>query len=292
MAVNPIFQRLTLLTGVEAMEALGNTRVIVFGIGGVGSWCAEALARSGVGHIAVVDSDTVCVTNINRQVQATVASVGQFKVEVLKKRLLEINPGCEVAAYGKVFSREVAGDFGIEQADYVIDAIDSLTHKLDLIEFTLNAGVPLFSSMGMAQKLDPTRLKTADIWETQGCPLARLVRTGLRKRGFQGHFTTVYSTERLPLNTGVIIACGSAQCLCPARNGAGGAAVEASNRPVEWCSSKKVINGSAITVTATAGMILGGLVLQDVYARYNPGRATVEEPNEAPADMPTELFHG
>jgi tRNA A37 threonylcarbamoyladenosine dehydratase len=272
MAVNPIFQRLTLLTGTEAMDTLAHTRVIVFGIGGVGSWCAEALVRSGVGHIAIVDSDTVCVTNINRQVQATTASVGQFKVDVLKKRLLEINPGCDVAAFGKVFSRESSGDFGIEQADYVIDAIDSLAHKLDLIEYTLKAGVPFFSSMGMAQKLDPTQLKTADIWETQGCPLARLVRAGLRKRGFQGHFTVVYSAERLPLNAGVTLACGSAQCLCPSRNGAHGA--------TEWCSSKKVINGSAVTVTATAGMILGGLVLQDVYARYNP------------AQLPAELLRG
>jgi tRNA A37 threonylcarbamoyladenosine dehydratase len=264
--VNPIFQRLTLLTGAEAMEALSRLRVIVFGVGGVGSWCAEALARSGVGHIAIVDSDTVCVTNINRQVQATTASVGQFKVDVLKTRLLEINPRCEVTAFGKVFSGDTAGDFGIENADYVIDAIDSLTNKLDLIEEAARLGVPLFSSMGMAQKLDPTQLKTADIWETQGCPLARLVRAGLRKRGFPGHFTVVYSPERLPLSAGVVAACGSAQCLCPARNDSRTAG---SHAPVEWCSSKKVINGSAVTVTATAGMILGSLVIQDVYARYH-----------------------
>jgi tRNA A37 threonylcarbamoyladenosine dehydratase len=270
MSVNPIFQRLALLTGAEALEALGNTRVIVFGVGGVGSWCAEALARSGVGHIAMVDSDTVCVTNINRQVQATAATVGQFKVDVLKERLLAINPGADVAAFAKVFSRETAGEFGIERADYVIDAIDSLSHKLDLIEYTANAGAPLFSSMGMAQKLDPTALKTADIWETHGCPLARLVRGGLRKRGFRGHFTAVYSAERLPLNTGVAVACGSAQCLCPARNSADPRTF-GSQAPVEWCSSKKVINGSAVTVTATAGMILGGLVIRDVYARYNHG---------------------
>jgi tRNA A37 threonylcarbamoyladenosine dehydratase len=281
MALNPIFQRLALLTGTDALEALGRTRVIIFGVGGVGSWCAEALARSGVGHIAMVDSDTVCITNINRQVQATAASVGQFKVDVLKNRLLEINPRADITAFGKVFSRETAGDFGIEQADYVIDAIDSLTHKLDLIEYTLNAAVPLFSSMGMAQKLDPTRLKTADIWQTQGCPLARLVRTGLRKRGFRGHFTTVYSTERLPLNTGVTAACGSAQCLCPARKGESATATE-------WCSSKKVINGSAVTVTAAAGMILGSLVLRDVYARYNPG----QEPVSASAEELPAVLHG
>ncbi|MDR1250086.1 MAG: tRNA threonylcarbamoyladenosine dehydratase [Treponema sp.] len=264
MSVNPSFQRLTLLAGPGAMEALARLQVVIFGVGGVGSWCAEALARSGVGHIALVDSDTVCVTNINRQVQATAATVGQFKVEALKKRLLEINSACEVMAWGKVFSRETAASFGIEKADYAIDAIDSLSHKLDLIEYIAAAGVPLFSSMGMAQKLDPTRLKTADIWETQGCPLARLVRAGLRKRGFRGHFTVVYSSERLPLSAGVAAACGSDRCMCPARNSCGPGA------PVEWCSSKKVINGSAVTVTAVAGIILGSLVIQDVYAAYPP----------------------
>ncbi|GHT88761.1 tRNA threonylcarbamoyladenosine dehydratase [Spirochaetia bacterium] len=280
MSVNPIFQRLTLITGAEAMHALGNTRVIIFGVGGVGSWCAEALARSGVGHIAIVDSDTVCVTNINRQVQATAAAVGQFKVDVLRDRLLEINPACDVAAFPKVFSRDTAGDFGIEGADYVIDAIDSITNKLDLIEYTVAANVLLFSSMGMAQKLDPTRLTTADIWETQACPLARLVRAGLRKRGFQGHFTVVYSAERLPLHSGVAAACGSAQCLCPPRKQAS----------IEWCSSKKVINGSAVTVTAAAGMILGSLVIRDVYARYK----RTENP-QVPENLPVPeetVLHG
>jgi tRNA A37 threonylcarbamoyladenosine dehydratase len=246
------------------MDALNNTRVIVFGLGGVGSWCAEALVRSGIGCITIVDSDTVCVTNINRQVQATTATVGEFKTEALKNRFLEINPRCEVISYGRVFSGESAAEFGIEQADYVIDAIDSLTNKLDLIEYCDHARVPLFSSMGMAQKLDPTRLKTAGIWDTSGCPLARLVRAGLRKRGFTGSFTVVYSNERLPLSPGVQAVCGSAQCLCPSRNRC---AEDASgSTPVEWCSSKKVINGSAVTVTATAGMILASLVLQDVLA--------------------------
>jgi tRNA A37 threonylcarbamoyladenosine dehydratase len=269
MSVSPFFQRLALLAGPDAMEALARLRVVVFGVGGVGSWCAEALARSGAGHIALVDSDTVCVTNINRQVQATAATIGQFKVEALKKRLLEINPGCDVTAHGNVFSRETAPSFGIEHADYVIDAIDSLSHKLDLIEYSAAAGIPLFSSMGMAQKLDPTRIKTGDIWETHGCPLARLVRSGLRKRGFRGHFTAVYSPERLPLSAGVTAACGSERCMCPARNSGDPGA------PVEWCSSKKVINGSAVTVTAVAGMILGSLVIRGVCAACAP---LAEEP--------------
>jgi tRNA A37 threonylcarbamoyladenosine dehydratase len=262
MAVNPKFQRLTLLTGIDAAEALGRSRVIVFGIGGVGSWCAEALVRSGVGSVSIVDSDTVCVTNINRQVQATSSTVGRSKTEVLEKRLREINPDCTVTSFPKVFSRETAGDFGISQADYVIDAIDSLKNKLDLIETATACGAAFFSSMGTAQKLDPTLLKTADIWETEGCPLARLVRQGLRKRGFEGHFTTVYSSEQLPLQKGVPAACGSVRCLCPPRDRSDPGAA------VEWCSGKKVINGSAVTVTAAAGMILASLVIRDIYARH------------------------
>jgi len=246
--VNPLFQRLALITGAEVLEKLAQTSVLIFGVGGVGSWCAEALVRSGVGKIGIVDSDIVCVTNINRQTQATSRTIGCVKVEALQQRLLEINPHCEVSAWQKVFSRETAAEFGIEKADYVIDAIDSLAHKLDLIEISCAVGKKIFSSMGMAQKIDPTRLKTAGIWETQGCALARLVRQGLRKRGFNGNFTVVYSDEFLERREGIAISCGSDNCLC---NG-------------EWCGGKKVINGSAITVTASAGMVLASLVLRDV----------------------------
>ncbi|MDR2134747.1 MAG: epoxyqueuosine reductase QueH [Treponema sp.] len=250
VTVNPLFQRLSLLTGAEVLEKLAAARVMIFGLGGVGSWCAEALVRSGVGKIDIVDSDAVCVTNVNRQVQATGRTVGLSKAAALKERLLEINPDCEVTARDTVFSRENAAGFNIEGAAYVIDAIDSLTHKLDLIETARAAGVTLFSSMGMAQKMDPTRLKTADIWETQGCPLARLVRQGLRKRGFTGGFTVVYSAEQVPLHREIEVSCGSGRCLCPGKG-------------VEWCGGRKVINGSAVTVTAGAGMILASLVLRD-----------------------------
>jgi tRNA A37 threonylcarbamoyladenosine dehydratase len=278
-AINPLFQRLSLLTGAGALEVLEKTRVLIFGLGGVGGWCAEALVRSGVGRLGIVDSDTVCVTNINRQIQATGRTVGLPKAETLKARLLEINPRCGIDAREAVFSRETAPRFGIEEADYVIDAIDSLTHKLDLIEYTTAAAEGngkagggggkvrplLYSSMGMAQKLDPTRLKTADIWDTAGCPLARLVRQGLRKRGFGGHFTAVYSEERLPLHDGIFLPCGSPRCLCPPRDRNDPGA------PVEWCGSRKVINGSAVTVTAAAGMVLASLVLRDVCADRDHG---------------------
>jgi tRNA A37 threonylcarbamoyladenosine dehydratase len=252
--------------GMDALDALAETHVIVFGLGGVGSWCAEALVRSGVGNISIVDSDTVCVTNINRQVQATMTSIGSFKADALKARLLDINPQCRVKTFDKAFFRENAELFDISGTDYLIDAIDSLTHKLDLIETALKAGKMTYSCMGMAQKLDPTQIRSADIWETHGCPLARLVRAGLRKRGFTGHFTAVYSPERLPLHEEVKVACGSAACLCPASCGTTAGTIGAER--IEWCSSKKVINGSAVTVTATAGMILASLVLQDLYARY------------------------
>jgi tRNA A37 threonylcarbamoyladenosine dehydratase len=258
----------------DTMGALARSKAIVFGIVGVGSWCAEALVRSGIGALDIVDSDTVCVTNINRQVQATGNTVGLLKTDVLKERLLLINPDCKINALGKVFSQENVGEFDFAGADYVIDAIDTLTHKLDLVETAAAAGVTIFSSMGMAQKLDPTRLKTADIWKTSGCPLARLVRQGLRKRGFAGHFTVVYSDEQLPLHREIGAVCGSAQCLCPARNKDAPA--------MEWCGSKKVINGSAVTVTASAGMILASLVIRDIYQR--------RDGNEAEADSPhTEL---
>ncbi|MDR2470540.1 MAG: tRNA threonylcarbamoyladenosine dehydratase [Treponema sp.] len=266
---SPAFHRLGLLAGEAAVEALGKTRVIVFGLGGVGSWAAEALVRSGIGRLTIVDNDSVCVTNINRQVQALETTIGLPKAAALMKRLLEINPRCDVRAFNRAFTRESAPVFEIEKAAYVIDAIDSLTHKLDLIETAagpLGKGAPgnakglspvFFSSMGMASRLDPSRIKTADIWKSSGCPLAALVRRGLRKRGFTGHFTVVYSDEPVT-RAGAESPCGTEHCFC-------------SRRDTEWCSSKKIINGSVVTVTAPAGMILAGLVIRDVIRRTGAG---------------------
>jgi tRNA A37 threonylcarbamoyladenosine dehydratase len=251
---DPRFHRLGLLIGSGSLEILKQAGILIFGLGGVGSWAAEALVRSGAGRVTVIDNDSVCITNINRQIQALSGTVGLPKAAALMKRLLEINPLCEVRAFNQVFSTETASFFEIEKADYVIDAIDSLTHKLDLIEMTVKAGPKLFSSMGMAAKLDPTRIKTADIWETSGCPLARLVRQGLKKRGFKGHFTAVYSDERMNGAGDVESVCGTAACFC-------------SGKDTEWCSSKKVINGSSVTVTAAAGMVLASLVIRDVVSR-------------------------
>jgi tRNA A37 threonylcarbamoyladenosine dehydratase len=146
--MNPVFERLALITGTEGLEKLARSSVLVFGAGGVGSWCAEALARSGIGKLGIVDFDKVEMSNINRQLQATSQTLGQIKVEVLKKRLLEINPECEITARNELFCKENANTFGIENADYVIDAIDIVKHKLDLIEIACNAGVTLFFGAG------------------------------------------------------------------------------------------------------------------------------------------------
>jgi tRNA A37 threonylcarbamoyladenosine dehydratase len=241
MKINPLFFFFLLITGADGLEKISRTSVLVFGAGGVGSWAAEALARSGFGKIGIIDFDLVCESNVNRQVQATTLTLGLPKAETLKKRLLEINPACEVTAWNEEFCRDNAGRFGIEKTNYVIDAIDTLNQKLDLIETVCAAGVRLFSSMGMARKMDPTRIKRAEIWDTRGCPLARLVRQGLRKRGFSGSFTVVYSDEKLPMHG----------------DPTGGEEAESGR-------AKKIINGSAVTVTACAGMILASLVLRDI----------------------------
>jgi tRNA A37 threonylcarbamoyladenosine dehydratase len=259
--IPPSFQRLALITGERTLEKLAQTKVLVFGLGGVGSWCAEALVRSGIGSIGIVDFDTVSVSNINRQVQATGRTLGLSKAKALQERLLEINENCEVRALDKIFRRENAGEFGIESADYVIDAIDSLNQKLDLIEITCAAGVPLFSSMGMAQRLDPTRIKTANVWDTCGCPLARHVREGLRRRGFLGGFTAVYSDERIPRRED---AAADREETAPPREYADSGEA-ASDRKGK--AAGRPVNGSAVTVTACAGMILASLVLRDIMEK-------------------------
>jgi len=260
MAIKPFVQRLALMTGESVIDVLANTRVFVFGVGGVGSWCAEALVRSGIGELVIVDSDAVCVTNINRQIQATSMNIGTPKVQALRTRLLEIVPECRISAVQEIFSAQTSMLFDLKAGDYVIDAIDSLGCKLDLIEYAHERQAHLFSAMGAACKLDPTRLKVADIWESEGCPLARLVRTGLRNREFKGRFPVVFSTEQVPRVQGIDSPCGSARCMCPSSK-----ETEGANH--EWCSSKKVINGSVVTVTASAGMILASLVIRDVYQR-------------------------
>ena len=265
MANKEFFQRQTLIIGPEAASGLEKSRVIVFGLGGVGSWCAEALVRSGIGKIDLVDFDLICASNINRQVEAVSSTLGRLKTEALEERLKEINPSCGIRTFPVVFSKETSGMFDISGADYVIDAIDSLSSKLDLIEISLAAGTRFFSSMGMARKLDPTLIRTADIWETRGCPLAALVRQGLRKRGFSGHFTAVYSPERLPSVPGpqtfnqTVFSPLQVETTHTETGSSPDSGKKTGNSP-------KTI-GSSVTVTAAAGMVLASLVIRNMYAR-------------------------
>jgi len=227
---NPAFHRNELLLGKTGVAALAETRVIMFGIGGVGSWCAEALIRSGVGHLTIVDNDTVCETNINRQLQATVPNLGRPKVEALRERLIEIVPQADIEAVQKTYNLETKMGFGLDTYDYVIDAIDTLSHKVSLIALAMESDARLFSSMGAALKLDASVIRVSSIWDTQNCKLAKVVRKRLRRRGAQGDCLCVYSEE-------------------------------VSNIPTAG------ENGSMVHVTGAFGFHLAGLVVQDVSRR-------------------------
>ena len=228
-----IFRRAELLLGDEAMSRIAEKRVIIFGVGGVGSWCAESLVRSGIRKLTIVDSDCVSVTNINRQLMATTKTVGQVKVDALKERLLTINPSAEITALQQVFNADSASQFGLEEYDYIIDAIDSLKDKALLILLACQTKAKLFSSMGAALKLDPTRIKTAEFWKVTGDPLARALRNRFKrdkqfpKRKFQCVFSDELLENKMPID--------------PDDKG----------------------NGSIVHITAIFGMMLAGLVIQD-----------------------------
>ena len=281
-----IFNRTRLLLGDSAMERIANARVIIFGVGGVGSWCAESLVRSGISHITIVDSDRVCITNINRQLMATTKTVGQVKVEALKERLLTINPAAEIDARQKIFCAETAESFDIGAYDYIIDAIDSLKDKMLLIEMACRTKAHFFSSMGAALKVDPTRVKVTEFWKVEGCPLARALRQRFKKqkRKPARKFQCVYSDELLE-NKGYNATCGSERCMCAkAMTGPDDAALlnrrtserraelapailseeEEGEANHEWCSSKAQINGSLMHITAIFGMTIAGLVLKNI----------------------------
>ena len=223
-----IFQRSELLLGGEAMSRIAEKRVILFGVGGVGSWCAESLVRSGIKRLTIVDFDRVDVTNVNRQLMATTKTVGQVKVDALKERLLDINPSAEITALQQMFTTETADSFHLETYNYIIDAIDSLKDKALLILMACNTEAQFFSSMGAALKLDPTRIKVAEFWKIQGDPLARTLRKRFKHDGQYParKFQCVYSDELVE------------------PQGAG--------------------KGSLVHITAIFGFMLAGLVIQDV----------------------------
>ncbi len=236
------FHRLQLLVGKNGLDALRKTSVIIFGIGGVGSWAAESLIRSGIGNITIVDSDKICITNINRQIQATTATVGKSKVQVLHDRLLEINPKAEVEFHEIHYDRETADQFDLNQYDYVVDAIDTLSCKMELILNAVAVNTILFSSLGSARRLDPTRIRVDDIWDTVGCRLGHFVRKRLRKRNIKARFLCVYSDELRPLQE-------------------------------EPEDDEALPNGSAAHITGIFGFHLCGLVIQDVLKPFKEVRA-------------------
>ena len=256
-----IFRRTELLLGDEAMQEISSKRVIIFGVGGVGSWCAESLIRSGIRRLTIVDSDRVCITNINRQLMATTQTVGQVKVEALRERLLTINPSADIDARQEIFNEQTAASFDLESYDYIIDAIDSLKDKALLILMATSMKVKFFSSMGAALKLDPTHIRVAEFWKISGDPLARALRKRFKRDGRypKRKFTCVFSDELLT-NQGHNATCGTEQCMCPKASKGPGDPTLLNH---EWCSSKAQINGTLAHITAIFGFMLAGLVLQD-----------------------------
>ncbi|MGL1900532.1 MAG: tRNA threonylcarbamoyladenosine dehydratase [Fibrobacterales bacterium] len=264
MKVHPIFQRLELITGSTAIQALNTTEVIIFGVGGVGSWCAESLIRSGIHHLTIVDSDVVCITNINRQLQATAKNIGRSKVMELKDRLLTINPRATIETVHGKYDDTTRDSFKLSQFDYVIDAIDSLSPKVSLIEHAYNSDTTLFSAMGAGNKMDPLQIKQNSIWKTRHCGLSKMLRKRLRKRGFSGDFQCVYSDE-VPLDiTHTSSQDGSHHCYCSST------VKDAPDEKFEahdWCHTKAEINGSVAHMTIIYGNVLASMVIRNVIQK-------------------------
>lgn len=245
-----IFQRTELLMGSDFLRKAAEKKVIVFGVGGVGSWCAEMLVRSGIGHITLVDSDTIAVSNINRQLMATTKTVGMAKVDVLKQRLSEINPHAEIVAKQATYSPETVDSFYLHGYDFIIDAIDSLTNKVHLIRYALEMPGTLFSSMGAALKIDASRIHVDEFWKVKGCPLAAALRARIKKQGLlPKKFLCVYSDEA-----------GENRGTKPEID---------ENKPSasKWDTQKARINGTMSYLPAMFGMTLASLVVKQIDAQ-------------------------
>ena len=244
------FSRTELLFGKEAMDILENSRVAVFGVGGVGGYTVEALVRSGVGAIDVIDDDKVCLTNLNRQIIATRKTIGQYKTDVCKERIHDINPNCEVTVHKCFFLPENAEEFPFAQYDYVVDAVDTVTAKIELVMKAKEMKVPIISSMGAGNKLDPSAFRVADIYKTKMCPLAKVMRRELKQRGVK-KLKVVYSEEKptRPLED-MAISCRN-QCICPP-----GAKHK--------CTERRGIPGSVAFVPSVVGLIIAGEVIKDL----------------------------
>lgn len=245
------FSRTEMLLGEEAMTRLAASRVAIFGIGGVGSYAAEGLVRAGVGNFLLVDGDLICETNINRQIHATTATIGQKKTGAMKERMLAISPDAKIETADEFYVPKNAEKFFDYHPDYIVDAVDMVTAKLSLAVEAEARGIPIISSMGVGNKLDPTRLEVADIFETSICPLARIMRKELRKRGVK-NLTVVYSKETPiePTTRG----CGG-RCVCPAGS-------------ADLCSVRRKVPGSVSFVPSVAGMIIAGVVVREILGLY------------------------
>ena len=243
------FSRTQLLFGSEAMDRLSKCRVAVFGIGGVGGYAVEALVRSGIGALDLVDDDRVCLTNLNRQLHATRKTVGKYKVDAAEERVKEINPDCQVRTFKTFFMPETQAEFDFSQFDYIVDAIDTVTGKLALAEQAQALNIPIISAMGAGNKLDPASFRVADIYQTSICPLARIMRKECRKRGIK-RLKVVYSTEvpTRPLEDPAI-SCRS-HCICPPGT--------------RKCTVRRDIPGSTAFVPPVAGLIIAAEVIKDL----------------------------
>ena len=244
------YSRTELLFGKEAMEKLWRSRIAIFGVGGVGGYAVEALARSGVGALDLIDDDKVCLTNINRQIYATRKTVGKYKVDVAAERIADINPEITVETYKTFYMPETAEQFDFKQYDYIIDAIDTETGKIELVLQAQKAGVPIISSMGAGNKLDPSAFEVADIYDTSICPLARVMRRELKKRNVPA-LKVVYSKEppMTPIED-MAISCKT-HCICPPGT-------------VRKCTQRRQVPGSNAFVPSVAGLIIAGEVIKDL----------------------------
>lgn len=257
------FSRTQLLLGKPAIDTLNGSRVAVFGVGGVGGYVVEVLARSGVGAIDIIDDDRVCLTNVNRQILATISTVGKHKVDVAEARIHDINPRCIVRKYQTFYLPEKADMFDFSNYDYVVDCIDTVTAKLDIIQRCWRLGVPIISCLGAAYKLDATQFRVTDLFKTKMDPLAKVLRKKLRKTDVK-HLKVVYSPEE-PLESidQPEISCRF-HCICP-------------NKDMRKCTDRHTIPSSNAWVPATAGLICGGEVVKDLVIRAHTMRIDLNE---------------
>lgn len=247
------FSRTELLLGKEAMEKLSKSRVAIFGIGGVGGYVCEALVRSGVEAFDLIDDDKVCLTNLNRQIIATRSTVGKYKTQVMKDRILDINPNADVRIYECFFLPENADDFPWDEYDYIVDAVDTVTAKIALVMKAQEKNIPIISSMGAGNKLDGSQFKVADIYKTKVCPLAKVMRRELKKRGIK-KLKVVYSEEQPTRPIEDMSNSCKNHCICPP-----GA--------TQKCTERRDIPGSVAFVPSIVGLIIGGEVIKDLAAK-------------------------